>query len=57
MLVIADSSCEPQVVAADLIAQAEHDVEARPILITDDAAVIAAVNKALPLPPNPNPNP
>eukprot|EP00964_Phaeocystis_antarctica_P116032 scaffold80002_cov51-Phaeocystis_antarctica.AAC.5 len=55
VLVIADSSCEPQVVAADLIAQAEHDVEARPILITDDAAVIAAVNKALPLPPNPNP--
>ena len=27
--------------------QAEHDVEARPILITPDAAVIAAVNTAL----------
>merc|ERR1719282_1011738 len=47
VLVIADSGCEPQVVASDLLAQAEHDVEARPILVTPDAAVIAAVNEAL----------
>ena len=47
VLVIADASADPQVVAADLLAQAEHDVEARPILVTPDAAVIASVNRAL----------
>uniref|UniRef100_A0A7S0J8G3 Histidinol dehydrogenase n=1 Tax=Calcidiscus leptoporus TaxID=127549 RepID=A0A7S0J8G3_9EUKA len=47
VLVIADASADPEVVAADLLAQAEHDVEARPILVTPDAAVIAAVNRAL----------
>ena len=47
VLVIADSTCDPEVVASDLLAQAEHDVEARPILITPETAVISAVNKAL----------
>ena len=34
-LIIADSKSDPSLVASDLIAQAEHDVEATPILITD----------------------
>ena len=34
VLVIADNTCDPVIIAADLLAQAEHDVEARPILIT-----------------------
>lgn len=47
VLVIADSTADPEVIAADLLAQAEHDVEARPILVTPDASVIRAVNEAL----------
>lgn len=47
VLVIADGGADPQVVASDLLAQAEHDVEARPILVTPDAAFIAAVNREL----------
>ena len=34
-LIIADSKSDPSLVASDLIAQAEHDVEATPILIAD----------------------
>ena len=33
ILVIADESADPEVVAADLLAQAEHDVAARPLLV------------------------
>jgi len=47
VLVIADGSADPQVIAADLLAQAEHDVEARPILVTPEASVIQRVNEAL----------
>lgn len=47
VLVIADGTCDPEVVAADLLAQAEHDVEARPILVTADSKVIEDVNSAL----------
>jgi phosphoribosyl-ATP pyrophosphohydrolase/phosphoribosyl-AMP cyclohydrolase/histidinol dehydrogenase len=47
VLVVADDSCKPDVVAADLLAQAEHDVEARPILVTPSAQVIEKVNNVL----------
>lgn len=36
ILVIADNSANPEWVAADLLSQAEHDVSAQSILITDD---------------------
>ncbi|MDI6846295.1 MAG: histidinol dehydrogenase [Candidatus Saccharicenans sp.] len=36
LLIIADSSASPEWVAADLLAQAEHDVLAKPFLITFD---------------------
>jgi histidinol dehydrogenase len=47
VLVIADGTADPDVIAADLLAQAEHDVEARPILVTPEASVITSVNEAL----------
>ncbi|MEO8315752.1 MAG: histidinol dehydrogenase [Pseudomonadota bacterium] len=43
VLVIADSSANPAFVAADLLAQAEHDVRAQSLLVTDSAALAAAV--------------
>lgn len=42
-LVIADDSADPVLCAADLIAQAEHDEIASPILITDSRAVAEKV--------------
>ncbi len=47
VLILADDSAEPRWVAADLLAQAEHDVEARPILVTTSEAVAAAVEAEL----------
>lgn len=38
-VVVADSSADPKLVAADLLAQAEHDFMAVPILITDSREV------------------
>ena len=43
LVVIADSSADPRLVAADLLAQAEHDPLARPILLTPDRSVAEAV--------------
>ncbi len=38
VLVVADAACDPDWIAADLLAQAEHDAHAQSILITADAA-------------------
>jgi histidinol dehydrogenase len=43
VLIIADTDANPAWVAADLIAQAEHDAEARAILVTPSAALADAV--------------
>ncbi|HTR11730.1 MAG TPA: histidinol dehydrogenase [Roseiarcus sp.] len=43
VVILADSSADPSFVAADLIAQAEHDGAAQSILIADDAALARAV--------------
>jgi histidinol dehydrogenase len=48
-MVIADESANPVWVAADLLAQAEHDVQASAILLTPDSALAAAVAKELAL--------
>ncbi len=37
ILVVADSTCEPKFVAADLLSQAEHDKMASAVLVTDNA--------------------
>jgi histidinol dehydrogenase len=47
VVVLADSSADPQFIAADLLAQAEHDEAAQSILITDDARLAREVAKAL----------
>jgi histidinol dehydrogenase len=55
VLIVADGANNPDWIAADLLAQAEHDASAQSILITDDAAfakkVEAAVARALELLP------
>lgn len=47
VLILADSSARADWVAADLLAQAEHDEASQSILITDDAALADAVEKAV----------
>jgi phosphoribosyl-ATP pyrophosphohydrolase/phosphoribosyl-AMP cyclohydrolase/histidinol dehydrogenase len=47
VLVIADETANAEVVAADLIAQAEHDVVARAILLSNDQTVIDKVEAAV----------
>ena len=47
VLIIADSSGNADWIAADLLAQAEHDESAQAILITDDAALATAVERAV----------
>ena len=47
VLVLADNTGNPDWIAADLLAQAEHDASAQAILITDDAALAAAVERAI----------
>jgi histidinol dehydrogenase len=45
LLVIASGDADPAIVAADLLAQGEHDGLARPILITDDAGFARSVER------------
>lgn len=47
VLVIADGDNDPDWIAADLLAQAEHDTAAQSILMTDDAAFADAVEAAV----------
>jgi histidinol dehydrogenase len=47
VLIVADDSGHPDWIAADLLAQAEHDPSAQAILITDDAALIEDVERAV----------
>lgn len=47
VLVIADDSASAELVAADLLAQAEHDTQAQAILITPSAALAEAVALAV----------
>src|SRR3954471_7660579 len=47
VLIIADRDANPDWIAADLLAQAEHDTAAQAILITDDAALGEAVERAV----------
>jgi histidinol dehydrogenase len=47
VLILADKTGNPDWIAADLLAQAEHDASAQSILITDDNALAAQVEKAV----------
>ncbi len=47
VLIIADAHNNPEWIAADLLAQAEHDTAAQAILMTDDAGFAARVSAAM----------
>jgi len=47
ILVIADGSADPVLVAVDLISQAEHDEEAAAVLVTDSADLVDEVRREL----------
>ena len=47
VLIIADKSANPEWVAADLLAQAEHDVVAQPVLVTDNMDFASKVSEAI----------
>jgi histidinol dehydrogenase len=47
LLIIADEHADPEFIAADLLGQAEHDVDAVPILVTTSLQLAHAVNQAL----------
>jgi len=47
LLVVADETADPELVAADLVAQAEHDTDASVVAVTDDADLAAAIADAV----------
>jgi histidinol dehydrogenase len=47
VLVVADAASDPEWIAADLLAQAEHDASSQCILITDDTGLADSVEKAV----------
>lgn len=47
VLILADKTGKANWIAADLLAQAEHDASAQSILITDDAALASQVEKSV----------
>jgi histidinol dehydrogenase len=47
VVVVADAAADPDWIASDLLAQAEHDPMARAVLITDAAALLPRVEQAL----------
>jgi histidinol dehydrogenase len=47
ILVVADNRNDPSWIAADLLSQAEHDVSAQAILVTDDAEFATMVEEAV----------
>jgi len=47
VVVIADAAADPEWIAGDMLAQAEHDPMARALLITDTSALIPRVEAAL----------
>lgn len=47
VLVIADGQADPEVIAADLLAQSEHDREAKGLVVTTDEALGRAIEAAV----------
>ena len=43
ILIVADGTCVPEVVAADMLSQAEHDRFATAVLVTDSPELAEAV--------------
>jgi histidinol dehydrogenase len=47
VLVLADDSADPELIASDLLAQAEHDPEASVVAVTDDEATAESIAEAV----------
>jgi phosphoribosyl-ATP pyrophosphohydrolase/phosphoribosyl-AMP cyclohydrolase/histidinol dehydrogenase len=47
LLVLADADADPAAIAADLLAQAEHDPDARPLVVATSADLLLAVEREL----------
>ncbi|MDO4383847.1 MAG: histidinol dehydrogenase [Eubacteriales bacterium] len=47
ILIVADGTCDPEVVAADMLSQAEHDKYATAVLVTDSKELAEAVPEEL----------
>ncbi|MEN6461194.1 MAG: histidinol dehydrogenase [Syntrophomonas sp.] len=47
ILIVADKKADPVYLAADMMSQAEHDILARSILVTDDASLLDKVEKEI----------
>ncbi len=47
LLIIADDLADPKLIAADLLGQAEHDIDAIPILVTNSLELAHGVNREL----------
>ena len=47
VVIVADGAADPEWIAADLLAQAEHDPMARAVLLTDAEALVSRVERAL----------
>lgn len=47
LAILADESCVPEFVAADLLSQAEHDTESQVMLVSNSPDVLDAVNRCL----------
>ncbi|MGZ4098728.1 MAG: histidinol dehydrogenase, partial [Bacteroidia bacterium] len=49
VLIIADKTCNPSFVAADLLSQAEHGIDSQVILLSDDKTIVKKIFKELDL--------
>ncbi len=47
LVILADATADPGLIAADLLAQAEHDPDALPVLVATDERLISAVEREL----------
>lgn len=47
VLIIADESADPEIIAADILAQSEHDLNARGILLCTDETIAKATSEAV----------
>ena len=47
IMVIADEFADPEIVAADLLAQLEHDINARAFLVTNSSAIISKTKEEI----------
>jgi histidinol dehydrogenase len=47
VFIVAESGANPEYIAADMLAQAEHDPEAASVCVTTDASLIEPIEKAL----------